>query len=258
MKIFILKIHFLAILLFFLSLFALEPISHAAILKWDANSEVNLAGYRVYYGTSSRNYDSFVDVGNVTECELFELLDLNEDLTYCIALTAYNTSDNESKKSNEVCIHFISTQNFYIDNDCDGIPDDEDNCPDTPNGPVIGTCVKTIAGVVISYRVGEPEHFITCNSNEVCETADPDGSCQIEQGDCNNNEIGDVCECYADSNEDGTVSVWDYIIYKQEFGRSCSEGDPCQADYNEDGTVTVWDYIIFKQDFGRFGCPACD
>jgi len=256
MKIFILKIHFLAILLFSLSLFALEQISHAAILKWNANTEVNLSGYKVYYGTSSRNYDSFVDVGNVTECELFEPLDPNEGLTYYIALTAYNTFDNESEKSHEVCIHFLSIQDFYIDNDCDGMPDDEDNCRETPNGPNLGTCVKTISGVVVSYRVGDLKSFITCTNDADCEATG--GTCQLEQRNCNDNNCGDVCECYADGNKDGRVTIWDHILYKQEFGKNCGEEDPCQADYNEDGRVSIWDYVLYKHEFGKMDCPVCD
>jgi len=68
-------------------------------LIWDANTEDDLAGYKVYYGTSSGNYEQPIDVGNVTE---YELKGLNEGITYYIALTAYDTSNNESEKSDEV------------------------------------------------------------------------------------------------------------------------------------------------------------
>ncbi len=33
---------------------------------WDKNSEPHVAGYKIYYGTGSRSYNWFVDVGNVT------------------------------------------------------------------------------------------------------------------------------------------------------------------------------------------------
>jgi len=74
--------------------------SYAASLNlaWDANSEEDLAGYKVYYGTSTGNYGEPIDVGNITE---YELSVLNEGTTYYIALTAYDNSDNESEKSDE-------------------------------------------------------------------------------------------------------------------------------------------------------------
>ena len=68
-------------------------------VTWDANSEEDLAGYKVYYGTSAGNYLSPVNVGNVT---VYEITGLTADTRYYIALTAYDTSQNESEKSDEV------------------------------------------------------------------------------------------------------------------------------------------------------------
>jgi hypothetical protein len=68
-------------------------------LLWDQNTEPDLAGYKVYYGLSSRNYDSSFDVGNQTTCTL---TDLEPSTTYYIAATAYNTQGLESDFSNEV------------------------------------------------------------------------------------------------------------------------------------------------------------
>jgi len=75
--------------------------SHAASLNlaWDANSEPDLAGYKIYYGISSGKYDTNIDVGKVTEYELSGLI---ENKIYYIALTAYDTCYNESEKSDEV------------------------------------------------------------------------------------------------------------------------------------------------------------
>ena len=68
------------------------------VLQWDANSETDLAGYRVYYGTSSRSYGSPIDVGNTTTYTVSNLA----AGTYYFAVTAYNTSNAESGYSNEV------------------------------------------------------------------------------------------------------------------------------------------------------------
>ena len=66
------------------------------ILQWDANSEPNLAGYKLYYGQLSGVYETDIDVGNVTQYTL----DIQSG-TY-VAATAYNTEDLESGYSNEV------------------------------------------------------------------------------------------------------------------------------------------------------------
>ena len=73
----------------------------AAIVKlaWDPNTEKDLAGYKVYYGYSSRNYHTSIDVGNTTSVQI---VGLKDGQTYYFAVTAYNTSGLESDYSNEV------------------------------------------------------------------------------------------------------------------------------------------------------------
>jgi hypothetical protein len=68
-------------------------------LTWDPNSEPDLSGYEVYYGTSSGNYQWNMDVGNVTT---YNVNSLDTGITYYFAATAYNTSGYESGYSNEV------------------------------------------------------------------------------------------------------------------------------------------------------------
>jgi len=68
-------------------------------LTWDANTEPDLAGYRIYYGTASREYLNSIDVGNTTTYRLDGLL---ERVMYYIAVTAYDTTGNESGFSDEV------------------------------------------------------------------------------------------------------------------------------------------------------------
>jgi hypothetical protein len=67
-------------------------------LSWDPNSESDLAGYRIYYGTSSRTYDASIDAGMATTLTVTGLgLE-----TYYFSATAYNSSGAESPFSNEV------------------------------------------------------------------------------------------------------------------------------------------------------------
>src|SRR2546425_1622860 len=68
-------------------------------LVWDPNTETDLAGYKLYYSTSSGSYQSSVDVGNLTSYTLSGLL---EGRIYYFAVTAYNLSLGESGFSNEV------------------------------------------------------------------------------------------------------------------------------------------------------------
>ncbi len=68
-------------------------------LAWDPNTEPDLFGYLVYYGTASGEYVDSIDVGNITTYRLDDLLD---GVTYFIAVTAYDTSGNESDFSEEV------------------------------------------------------------------------------------------------------------------------------------------------------------
>ena len=135
------------------------------------------------------------------------------------------------------------------ESDGDGEFDNWDNCPETPNGPALGTCVETLGNIVKGTGVTCTVEGGECGDGETCDT---------EQGDFNGNGIGDACECYADGNKDGRVSVWDYVVYKEEFGKRCTEEDPCQADYNEDGRVSVWDFVLYKHEFGKINCPECD
>jgi fibronectin type III domain protein len=74
---------------------------HAAqniMLNWDPNPAPNLAGYRIYYGTSSGVYTQEINVGNTTATLVSNL---TEGRTYFFAVTAYNTAA-ESLPSNEV------------------------------------------------------------------------------------------------------------------------------------------------------------
>ncbi len=67
-------------------------------LSWAANTEPDLLGYRVYYGTASGSYPSMIDVGNVTATTL---TGLTNGVAEYVVVTAYN-SIGESGYSAEV------------------------------------------------------------------------------------------------------------------------------------------------------------
>jgi hypothetical protein len=75
-------------------------------LSWNAPTQntdgtalSDLAGYKLYYGTTTGNYTNAVNVGNA---RVYQVNNLTDGLTYFFAVTAYNTSGNESVYSNEV------------------------------------------------------------------------------------------------------------------------------------------------------------
>jgi len=144
------------------------------------------------------------------------------------------------------------------DADSDSVVDCYDNCPNRPNDSGLGTCVKTQAGFTVSYRVGNPKQYITCTSNADCTSTG--GTCQLVQGDCNGNFVGDVCECYANFNypTDLKVNASDLGVFKLEYGRvDCNTTPPpCRADVNNDGKVNASDLGMFKNEYGRIDCPA--
>ncbi|ULA62597.1 MAG: Fibronectin type-III domain-containing protein [Nitrospira sp.] len=70
-------------------------------LSWTKNTEPDLSYYRVYYGTSSRNYSTSTAVGNTTSTTISNL---TSGQIYYFALTAVDTSGNQSAYSQEVSI----------------------------------------------------------------------------------------------------------------------------------------------------------
>jgi hypothetical protein len=68
-------------------------------VAWDENTESDVAGYRVHYGTSSGGYNQSLDAGAFTSCVISGL---DEGITYYFAATAYDSQDNESDYSEEI------------------------------------------------------------------------------------------------------------------------------------------------------------
>ena len=85
--------------LLLLALFPAHLAASAMTLAWDPNGEPDLAGYKIYYGTQSRDYDFVIDVGNVT---YYTVRYLAPETLHYFALTAYDISRNESDFSDEV------------------------------------------------------------------------------------------------------------------------------------------------------------
>ncbi|MGD9323867.1 MAG: fibronectin type III domain-containing protein, partial [Desulfobacterales bacterium] len=102
-------------------------VTHGAeiTLAWDANTEPDLAGYNIYFGTTSRDYSEPINVGDVTEVTL---TGFDEGGTYYFAATAYDEDDNESAYSEEL-VHTFSNGKPINNNP---------NPPSVPAGPSSG------------------------------------------------------------------------------------------------------------------------
>jgi hypothetical protein len=86
----------LALILFLA--FSSSVLAADVTIAWNANTESDLAGYKVYYGTASGVYGSPIILGTQTTYTISGLF----AGTYYIAVTAFNSSGLESGYSNQV------------------------------------------------------------------------------------------------------------------------------------------------------------
>lgn len=73
-------------------------------LRWNSNRESDIAGYKLHYGSASRDYEFAVDVGNETN---YTICGLQNGQAYYCAASAYDTQGNESDFSEEV-VHVVA------------------------------------------------------------------------------------------------------------------------------------------------------
>jgi len=71
----------------------------SATLTWNANTETDLAGYKVYFGTQSGVYGAPVTLGKVTS---YTVTNLAKGNTYFFTVTAVDNAGNESKPAPEL------------------------------------------------------------------------------------------------------------------------------------------------------------
>lgn len=92
---------FSGIIFLLISIFLIPQLVIAAQIRlaWDPNTEHNLLGYWVYYGTAPWSFDESIKLRKVTS---FTLTDLIKGQTYYIAITARDWRKLESGFSNQV------------------------------------------------------------------------------------------------------------------------------------------------------------
>jgi hypothetical protein len=76
-----------------LLLSVVSVIADSLTITWEPNTEPDLAGYFVYYGTKDRPFGNRIDVGRQTQ---YFIQNLKPGETYYISVTAVDTAHNES------------------------------------------------------------------------------------------------------------------------------------------------------------------
>ena len=87
----------------------------SALVSWMPPTEntdgttlgADLAGYRIYYGTSSSDYSDTLEIDNPGLSSV--VVEGLEDATWCFVMTAINTSGIESSYSEEACLNVSSS-----------------------------------------------------------------------------------------------------------------------------------------------------
>lgn len=169
------------VILLLISLFTFkEADAIVRVLSWqpptlnqDGTVCLDLGGYVIRYGESSRTYDWQINVGNVTEYQI----ELYDDVNYYIATTAYDTAGNESEYSNEVVAQAVVEFSFYCDSDNDGY------LSDTPSG----------------YCNGVGCEPIECELNPGNDCDDGYATVNVAASDNNCDGVDDNCDGMADN-----------------------------------------------------------
>jgi len=196
--------------------------------------------------------------GNTPEATLSS--DSDSDGIYCDNCPfVYNPQqyDIDADGIGDVCDNCPDDYNpEQADNDEDGLGNPCDNCINRPNSSVLGSCVTTKGRMTLIYREEDSKNYINCTNDDDC--AHTDCTCQTWQSDENGNGVGDVCECYSDTNRDGKINNTDWGNIKREFGSiDCFASKmQCLGDSNGDGRVNTVDIRLIKYEYSRFDCPC--
>jgi hypothetical protein len=92
---------FVGLLLFATGAYSQGSATGNATIAWTPSTSPNVAGYDVYYGTSSGNYNSAVSVLNPSATSV-TIRGLTNGTTYYFAATSFDYSNNQSGFSAEI------------------------------------------------------------------------------------------------------------------------------------------------------------
>ena len=192
-------------------------------LAWDPNTESNLSGYKVYYGSASRVYVASIAVGNVTNYTL----NVSQTGTYYIAVTAYDNLQNESDYSNEVTT-------------------------------TIGSCTYVISPTGRTHGMGAESGTISVSAGAGCSwtatSSFPWISIASGAAGAGNGTVSySVQACPSSTSRAGTIAVAGQTFL-------VTQGSPGFCDVNRDGQITTDDLqLLVSIVLGKSICPSnCD
>jgi hypothetical protein len=114
------------------------------------------------------------------------------------------------------------------DSDGDGVPNEVDNCPETPNTDQADTDDDGIGDACEGEPQGDSDNDNVLNANDNC----PDVA-NTDQTDGDDDEVGDVCDnCVATANTNQADADEDGV------------GDACEGDLDGDGVPDVTDNCV--------------
>ncbi len=123
------KGHFFIALITYITLIS-TAFAGTLTISWNRNTEPDIAGYKIYYGTSSGNYPNVItinDTNNNGGQTQYTISGLLEGQTYYLAMKAFDRGNNESAFSQEI----IQT--------IDGTDSDGDSLADNAETSTYGT-----------------------------------------------------------------------------------------------------------------------
>jgi hypothetical protein len=179
----------LTALFFVLCILPLPAANAASVaLVWKSSSG-DVAGYRVYYGKSSQNYQEKVDVKNNTSCTISGL---DNSTTYYFAVTAYDSQNDESDFSSEVSHTTLNSGSGPCDVFVPG-PDWCEECGPCTEGQ--GDCdsdAECQSGLICAKDVGAkygwPDNRDVCEWEPGPDWCRDNGPCAEGQGDCDSDD----------------------------------------------------------------------
>jgi fibronectin type 3 domain-containing protein len=80
---------------------ASSPSTGSLTLEWNANTEPDLAGYKIYSATSSGAYGAAIATA-AANATSYDATGLQPGVTYFFVITAFDAAGNESARSDEV------------------------------------------------------------------------------------------------------------------------------------------------------------
>ncbi len=189
------------ILFLFIPLAAINVSALEIGIAFDPPSDDRIVGYKIYYGQSD-SLENVIDIGQAND---YRFSDLQAGATYCFAAKSYDGNGVQSEFSN--LIHYNVPADPFTDSDGDGVPDDEDLCPDDPEKTSPGAC-----------------------------------GCGVPDTDADNNGVADCSDESTNIMETGEIAIdhnWTIVTFDRAFVDPVVVANPASLNGPDPGVVRI-------------------